>query len=112
MRVISVALFVIMLCALNKSLFPKRRKYFNRSFKLGEHVALGEVCELSYECGVREGVLEVGKSSRQEMSLYERACCELRLSKQFHVLVWVKKRVRRNAGAGQSVPSPSDLIML
>lgn len=66
LQVVSVAPFVIMLCALNKSLFPKREKYFNKSFDLGGHTGLGEVCELSYECGVREGVLGVGKSSRQE----------------------------------------------
>lgn len=41
-QVISVALFVRMLCALNKSLFPKRGTYCNKSFNLGEHTALGE----------------------------------------------------------------------
>lgn len=81
-QVISVALFVRMLCALNKSLFPKRGTYFNKSFNLGEHTAFGEVCELSCECGVR-GVLGVAKPSRQEMNTCERSCHELRLPKQF-----------------------------
>lgn len=82
-QVISVALFVRMLCALNKSLFPRRGTYCNKSFNLGEHTALGEVCELSCECGVREGVLGVAKPSRQETNTCERSCHELRLSKQF-----------------------------
>lgn len=63
-----------------------------------------EVRELSYECEVRTGALGVGKSFRP-------GCHTLRLSKQFYVSLGKKQSEMERKGR-ESMPSPSDLLML